>query len=598
LKGVAKSSLSVSNFTFFSGTGNDRITITGVPADETLSAGTKNADGSWTLTVAQLSGLHLNAGEPIGYPTPVSLGVTITNPAGQGASSSQNTPLVVNPIPPTVGVSVLTPLSTDPATLTRLQINAQVDDPDTVSSINDDYIDRILLSGVPTDVSLSVPTPGFTLSGPTLVGTTDDYTITQSGQPGTVMPEVDVTAPSGMSTNFNLGVTAYSDEPKSPEVSTSTSRNIEVDYSTVSQTPVFMATGQSIWDSGNAFIKNFNTFLGVDYPSGFPTTPPASVSTSVLGVSLGATFGLKAGFQADLNINSGSLNASLPFNVTLNDTYNKTNNTLEIDPSESQAGGGKIQTTGPGGSFELDLIFDVIAKAHGGPLSVGLTTNVQKTLIKKNSSTLSGSFNLPDGIGSVAFHWPQVNTTGSNPNPGPITSKGTSAPVFQINIDPIAVVLDAILGSDPLKGSVGSEPLQLSYTILAATVAPGIDMQQAFSLNASGLTPSLTNGLGSTIPFNFGSPTILDNPSSTNFNLSLTPDATLTNDTSLAAQLVVGLRALKATVTIGFPPLSTTASVGPLIHVKTTFGPATLATLYSNTFPVAFNSKSIPFAVT
>ena len=212
---------------------------------------------------------------------------------------------------------------------------------------------------------------------------------------------------------------------------------------------------------------------------------------------------------------------------------------------------------------------------------------------------MGGSFSLPDGLGTVAFHWPQVNTTGNNPNPGAITSDGNSQPIFQVNIDPIAVVLDAILGDDPLKGSVGSvPPVQLSYTILAATLAPGVDLNQSFELDAGGLSPILKNGNGSVIPFSFGTPTILDDPSSTSFNLGLTPDTTLSNDTSLAGQLVVGLRALKASITVGLtPPLTTSTSVGPLIHAKTTFGPAPFAKLYTNTFPVAFQQQNVNFSV-
>jgi hypothetical protein len=574
LTGVAKSSLTAANFQFFTGP-QDVVNITGVPLDETLSAGTNNGGGSWTLTPAQLSGLQLDAGEPIGYPTPVNLTVAITNPVGQGATASQNISLVVNPTPPTVGISVLAAQAGDPATETRLLVTASTDDADG----GNDYINRLVISGMPAGVTLSTPT-----------------TITTSGHPGTVSQEVDVFAPAGQSTNFNLGVTAYADEPNAPEVSAATSQNINIVFSAVPFNPDFVSTNQSIWASGSSFIKTFDNFLGIDYPSGFPGSSPASVSTSVLGVSLGASFGLKAGFQSDLTVNSGSFNGQLPFNVTLAETDNKTNNTLEIDPSEAQLGGGSFTTTGAGGSYKLDFVFDVFAKAFGGPIHVTLATSVDIPLLSKNSSTLGGSISLPDGFGTVAFHWPQVNTTGSNSSPGAITSQGTSAPIFQVNLDPIAIVLDAILGSDPLKGSAGSAPLQVSYTILAATLAPGIDLQQSFKLNPGSLIPTLKNGLGSTIPFSFGSPTILDNPTNTNFDLTLTPDPTLSNNTSLAGQLVVGLRALKASVTIGFPPLSTTASVGPLINPKTTFGPAAFATLYQNTFPVAFQPQTVSFS--
>ncbi|WP_426407043.1 Ig-like domain-containing protein [Bradyrhizobium ganzhouense] len=59
------------------------ITISGVPTDASLSAGTKNANGSWTLTPAQLTNLTLTAGAA----TTASLTVTATNTLGQTASS-------------------------------------------------------------------------------------------------------------------------------------------------------------------------------------------------------------------------------------------------------------------------------------------------------------------------------------------------------------------------------------------------------------------------------------------------------------------------------------------------------------------------------
>jgi T5SS/PEP-CTERM-associated repeat protein len=60
------------------------ISISGVPSDAMLSAGTKNADGSWTLTPAQLTNLTLKAGAA----TTASLTVTATNTLGQTASSA------------------------------------------------------------------------------------------------------------------------------------------------------------------------------------------------------------------------------------------------------------------------------------------------------------------------------------------------------------------------------------------------------------------------------------------------------------------------------------------------------------------------------
>ena len=71
------------------------LTITGVPADASLSAGTRNNNGSWTLTPAQLSGLTLKAGQ-----TAVStLTVTATNTLGSTASTTQSIQLkIVTPL--------------------------------------------------------------------------------------------------------------------------------------------------------------------------------------------------------------------------------------------------------------------------------------------------------------------------------------------------------------------------------------------------------------------------------------------------------------------------------------------------------------------
>jgi VCBS repeat-containing protein len=69
------------------------LTISGVPADATLSAGTHNADGTWSLTPAQLSGLTLTAGAA----TVTSLTVTATNTLGITASTSDPIALTVTP---------------------------------------------------------------------------------------------------------------------------------------------------------------------------------------------------------------------------------------------------------------------------------------------------------------------------------------------------------------------------------------------------------------------------------------------------------------------------------------------------------------------
>jgi len=575
------SSLTAANFGFFTGA-TDTITISGVPTDATLNHGTQTSPGTWALLPSDLPGLMLNAGEPIGYPTPDQISVTITNPSGQQASLTHTFNLVVDAIPPTVGESVLAYQTGDPVTETRLSITSAVDDGDG----GNDYINRLVFSNVAIGTTLSSPDGTVVDSGGGV------WTLTTSGNPANFNPEIDVFAPAGQTTNFVMGITAYADEPNSPELSAATSQQIYVNYSTTTQNPDFLSSGQSIWTSGTSFTQDFHQFFGATLG---PYTPSTGIHLSIpyvfsIGQSVGATGYMKAGFQADLHVDSGTFAGDLPFQINLANTYNEINGALEVDPTESQSGGGQFTTTSPNGSFGLDFILDIVARVwtagDAGTTSFGFSTNIFTTLVHFNSSTLATSFQLPDGFGTVAFAWPTVNTIGSNPNPGPITSEGVSNPIFSLNVDPIAIVLDAIFGTDPLKGSFLGV---VNYTILAATLAPAVDLQQNFRLTAALPGGTITPDGGSGQSFNFGSPIIIPNSDGA-YALTLDPDANLENTTSLAGQVTIGLRVLQGS--IGFSGVST--SFGPLFNPKTTLGPAPFATLYHNTFDVDFNQQTLP----
>jgi hypothetical protein len=135
------------------------IAITGVPADASLSAGSKNPDGSWTLTAAQLAGLKLDAGEV----TTTSLTVTATD-TGSGAAASASIALSVTPVAPTL--SALAALSVaQNGTVTLGIVETPFDPRDVVSTT---------ITGVPADASLSAgsknPDGSWTLTPPQLAG--------------------------------------------------------------------------------------------------------------------------------------------------------------------------------------------------------------------------------------------------------------------------------------------------------------------------------------------------------------------------------------------------------------------------------------------
>ena len=528
----------------------------------------------------------------------VTFDYTVTN--ALGGTNSNTVTVTQTPVAdtPTVNDSVITPLSTDPATLTRLRVTATSGDHGTVTD-GSDYIQSLKLSGVPTNVTLSVPTAGFTLSGPTPDGTTDDYTVTTSGNPGTVAPEIDVSAPTLTSTNFNLGITAVNAETESPTTtaSASTSQNIHVEHSTFTQQVAFSATNQSIWGSGDAPTVSFDKFLGIDTHAAGQTTI-GSGPTSIFGslasnnLKLGGSITLKAGFQADLMLNSGSFNATVPFNITLGDTYNEINKTLQVDPTDAQAPGGMIATTGPGGSFGLDFIFDAMASLTAGAhiLGFGGTTTAHigpfdatVPLLHYNTSTspVSLSFSI-EGI-NISFAWPTINTSGTGPNTvgaQTISASGTSNNFFSLGVDPIALGFDALGIPDPFNFEFG--PIGLS--LLAANIGVGVSFGQTFDLNGSLPSATLTpqGGTPQTLNFNRG-PLILDNAPN-QFSLSLTPDATLENNTSLVPTFNAGISALSASVGA--------LSIGPLFSVSTSV-PLAHFSFFNSTFPVAFGSQTV-----
>ena len=186
LTGVALSSLSAANFTFFTGAPADSITITGVPADAMLSAGTNNGGGSWTLTAAQLSGLTLTAGEV----TTANLTITATNTQGAGASTTQTIALTVDPVAPALTAPSSLSVKEDGAVALGISETA-FDSRDLVS---------ITIAGVPADATLSAGSKGSNgiwtlspgqLSGLTLTAgevTTANLTITATNTQGAVPP--------------------------------------------------------------------------------------------------------------------------------------------------------------------------------------------------------------------------------------------------------------------------------------------------------------------------------------------------------------------------------------------------------------------------
>src|SRR5262249_30863073 len=125
------------------------ILISGVPSDATLSAGTNNGDGSWSLSAAQLSGLTLTASAEARR---VSKAVKATDSQTDTyASTAKTIAITVNQQARAPILSAQVSLMLDEEGAVALNISAS-------AAELDQNAPSILISGVPSDATLSAGT--------------------------------------------------------------------------------------------------------------------------------------------------------------------------------------------------------------------------------------------------------------------------------------------------------------------------------------------------------------------------------------------------------------------------------------------------------
>ncbi|WP_148293598.1 Ig-like domain-containing protein [Azospirillum sp. B4] len=144
------------------------VTISGLPAGATLSAGTDNGDGTWTLTAVQLTGLTITP--PADYSGTLTLGVTAhAELAGVEATTSANLAVTVTPVAdaPTLAVLPAIGLEDQPIALT---IGAGLVAPAAGETLS------VTIAGVPVGATLSAGTDNhdgtWTLTTAQLTGLT------------------------------------------------------------------------------------------------------------------------------------------------------------------------------------------------------------------------------------------------------------------------------------------------------------------------------------------------------------------------------------------------------------------------------------------
>ncbi|MCP3658563.1 MAG: hypothetical protein GY766_27300, partial [Herbaspirillum sp.] len=127
----------------------DSVTISGLPDGATLSAGTDNGDGSYTLTPAQLTGLTLTPADDSDADFDLSISATSTDGTTTTATQSVDVAAVADDVTATGGdVS-----GTEDGGAIDLDVSATFGD-----STDGSETQTVVISGVPSEVTLSAGT--------------------------------------------------------------------------------------------------------------------------------------------------------------------------------------------------------------------------------------------------------------------------------------------------------------------------------------------------------------------------------------------------------------------------------------------------------
>ena len=182
------------------------IVIAGVPTGATLSAGTDNGDGTWTLTPAQLPGLTITPPADSGDDFQLTVTATSTEAEGDTASTSATLDVTVIADADTPTLSTQAASGTEDTAI-ALNVSSALTDLDGSESLS------IVIAGVPTGATLSAGTDNND-------GT---WTLTPAQLPG-----LTITPPADSGDDFQLTVTATSTETEGDTASTSATVNVTV----------------------------------------------------------------------------------------------------------------------------------------------------------------------------------------------------------------------------------------------------------------------------------------------------------------------------------------------------------------------------------
>ncbi|QMT58915.1 hypothetical protein [Legionella sp. PC997] len=276
--------------------------ITGVPAGASLSAGTHNQDGSWTLTAAQIKGLTFKSGlNQVSGSVTLNVIATSTSPKGLSASIHQSIKVGVNPVADAPILSTQAVTGNEGSAI-PLNISAKLPVGDTTDVLS------VKIGNVPSGATLSS-------GGIALVANTDGtYTLSASQ-----LKNLSLTLNGQLATTAKLALAITAKSTVGTSVATATATQV-VTVNPVADTPI-LATHSVSGNEGTAIPLDISALL------------PAGNTTDVLSVKIGnvpsgATLSsggtaLVANTDGSYTVNASQLkNLALTLNGQLSSTTN------------------------------------------------------------------------------------------------------------------------------------------------------------------------------------------------------------------------------------------------------------------------------------
>jgi hypothetical protein len=351
----------------------------------------------------------------------------------------------------------------------------------------------------------------------------------------------------------------------------------------------FVTNGQSMWDTGSAFVGNYNTSVG---------TGPISVSPTIGGVSCGflGCYGAEAGLHLTgsiginlgAHVDSGSVNATVPFSSTIDYPHAVLAGSSFTPSTTIGLGVGSFSTAAPNVGAFADLTGSLNASAFARACFVDCA-GTSGTIVNGSFTQELAAFNR-NNDGQARIFGGNVPLSGSiGPTswdfqlPGSASGSGTTLMTGSVNTDVVhgsldvaGVVADAL--GVPISGSIGP----IDWSLLSASATLDSYLGQDFSLRPDVFVRLHVDETGQDVwcvsGFGCGAISALSGPFLT-IEPTFFMDATFHNFTGLTFAPGYDLSILSASI-------SGIGSIGPAFETSDNF-PLPTVSLYDNTFTLA-----------